>query len=407
LLIVKGVLIPDGDEWKEKDIWIEGGRYVQICQPGGAIIPFEAEVLNGEKRFLFPALIDPHVHVREPGFDYKEDWGTCSRAALKGGVCAIFDMPNNKEPVIGYQQLIRKRDIALEKSLVNFGLYVALTDTNVDIIKGQEVQELICGVKIYLAETTGGLTVSSDSALLEVFGQPKHVLVHTGGPEGLERILFFYKKAQNRFGTLPVLYVCHVSTHEELKIVEREKRAFPSLHAEATPHHLLLHRNNYPECNSVLPNLADPEDAESLWEGIARGTVDVMGTDHAPHTVEEKKGEKPPSGFPGLETALPLLFSTYRERGLSLSDFLRFTSQRARALFHMGDAGISPGNRADCVLIEEGEWVVGGDGYETKCWWSPFEGWKVRYRPAVTIVNGWIAYRKGSFWNDRGEFISG
>jgi len=106
---------------------------------------------------------------------------------------------------------------------VNFGLYVALTDTNVDIIKGQEVQELICGVKIYLAETTGGLTVSSDSALLEVFGQPKHVLVHTGGPEGLERILFFYKKAQNRFGTLPVLYVCHVSTHEELKIVEREK----------------------------------------------------------------------------------------------------------------------------------------------------------------------------------------
>jgi dihydroorotase-like cyclic amidohydrolase len=263
-------------------------------------------------------------------------------------------MPNNKDPVVGYQQLLRKRDLALEKSLVNFGLYVALTDTNVDVIKGQEVQELICGVKVYLARTTGGLTVTSDKSLLGVFEQPKMVLVHTGGPEGLERVLFYYKKARERFGMLPVLYICHVSTQQELEIVEREKRTFPALRAEVTPHHLLLHRKNYPEYASVLPNLGRPEDAKSLWDGIARGTIDLMGTDHAPHTVEEKKRENPPSGFPGLETALPLLFTAYRERELQVSGLERLASKEARSLFHMGDSSISPGNSADCALLEEG-----------------------------------------------------
>ena len=406
MLIIAGVRIPDSGRWSERDVWIEGGRYWRICGPGSRAVPPGAEVLEGEGHYLIPALVDPHVHVREPGYDYKEDWETCSKAALKGGVCAVFDMPNNKDPVVGYQQLLRKRDLALEKSLVNFGLYVALTDTNVDVIKGQEVQELICGVKVYLARTTGGLTVTSDKSLLGVFEQPKMVLVHTGGPEGLERVLFYYKKARERFGMLPVLYICHVSTQQELEIVEREKRTFPALRAEVTPHHLLLHRKNYPEYASVLPNLGRPEDAKSLWDGIARGTIDLMGTDHAPHTVEEKKRENPPSGFPGLETALPLLFTAYRERELQVSGLERLASKEARSLFHMGDSSISPGNSADCALLEEGDWEVGSDGYETKCRWSPFEGWKVRYRPLATVVNGRLVYRKGTFRKENVRFIT-
>jgi len=132
-----------------------------------------------------------------------------------------------------------------------------------------------------------------------------------------------------------------------------------------------------------------------------------MGTDHAPHTVEEKKKPMPPSGFPGLETALPLLMTAFSERGLPVSRFVRFTSRTARGLLHMKDSGISPGNRADCVLFEEGEWVVGSDGYETKCRWSPFDGAKMHYRTSVTVVKGKVAYRDGDFITHKVEFITG
>jgi dihydroorotase len=406
MLVVRDVYVPLQTGWEKRDVWIDGGRYRSITPPTRRTFPSGAEVLTPKTGFLLPAAVDPHVHVREPGYDYKEDWETCSRAALKGGVCAIFDMPNNKEPVTRRSGLLQKKSIALKKSLVDFGLYVALTDGNIDEIGKREVQELVCGVKVYMAQTTGGLLVRSETALIGIFGQPKPVLVHTGGPEGLSRILYYYTKAKGRFGALPVLYLCHVSTREELSLVEGAKREFSSLRAEVTPHHLLLHRKNFKEYESVLPNLGTPEDAESLWEGVARGTIDVMGTDHAPHTLEEKKRASPPSGFPGLETAFPLLMTAFKERGLPASRLVRFTSQAVRELYHLHDGNISPGNRADCVLFEEGEWIVGSGGYETKCQWSPFDGTKTRYRTSATVVGGKVVYRDGVFTTHRVRFIT-
>ena len=407
MLVVRDVYVPLQTGWEKKDVWIDGGHYREITAPGHGPFPSKAEVVAPIEGFLLPAAVDPHVHVREPGYDYKEDWETCSRAALKGGVCTIFDMPNNKAPVTESRGLLEKKSIALKKSLVDFGLYVALTDGNIDEIMTKEVQGLVCGVKVYMAETTGGLLVRSDRALLGVFGQPKPVLVHTGGAGGLSRVLHFYAKAKKRFGSLPVLYICHVSTSEELALIEGSKREFPSLSAEVTPHHLLLHRKNFQEYESVLPNLGTPKDVESLWEGVARGTIDAMGTDHAPHTVEEKGKARPPSGFPGLETALPLLLTAFGERGLPASQFVRFTSQAARGLLRLKEGGMAPGARADCVLLEEGEWTVGSDGYETKCRWSPFEGKKSRYRTRMTVLNGKAAYRDGEFIKHGARFITG
>ncbi|MBN2323757.1 MAG: dihydroorotase family protein [Spirochaetes bacterium] len=402
---MRNVHVPLQSGWERRDVWIEGGRYRRITPPEHGDFISGARVVAPKAGFLIPAAVDPHVHVREPGYDYKEDWESCSKAALKGGVCAIFDMPNNKEPVTRERGLLEKRAIALKKSLVDFGLYVALTDGNVDEIKETKIQKLISGVKIYMAETTGGLLVRSDRALLQVFGQPKPVLVHTGGAEGLCRILHFYTKAKKRVGTLPVLYICHLSTKEELTLVEGAKREFLSLKAEVTPHHLLLHRKNYEEYGSVLPNLGTPEDAECLWDGVARGTIDFMGTDHAPHTVYEKKKKSPPAGFPGIETAVPLLMTAFGERKLPASRLVRFTSQAARELFHLGDGSIMPKNSASCVLFEEGEWEVGG-GYETKCRWSPFEGVKTGYRTLLTVVRGNVVYRDGKFNKRRVRFIT-
>jgi len=397
MFIISQVKVPDGNGWVERDVLIDRGRYYRICSPGSASAPPGSEMLEGEGMYLVPGAVDPHVHVREPGYHYKEDWETCSRAALKGGVCAIFDMPNNKDPVVDYAQLMIKKRIAREKSLVNFGLYIALTDDNIDTVEDEKVQSIVSGVKVYLAKTTGGLLVRSDKALLDVFGQPKPVLVHTGGPEGLDRVLFNYGKAEKKYPSVPVLYICHVSTSEEIALIERKKREFHGLYAEATPHHLYLHRMSYPDFSSVLPNLAGPEDAKLLRQAVERGVIDIMGTDHAPHTVEEKSSGKPPSGFPGLETALPLLFTSYLDGSLTLESFVRFTSSKARLLFRMGPAAVEETNAADCVLLETGDFRIGADGYETKCRWSPFHGRKVRARVLATVMNGCIVYRPGSF----------
>ncbi|UCB46260.1 MAG: dihydroorotase family protein [Spirochaetota bacterium] len=406
MILFKNVQIPQAEKWLKSDILIEHGRFEELSPNIDRSIVKKGEVVDAEGGFLLPALIDPHVHVREPGFDHKENWETCSKAALKGGFCTIFDMPNNKVPVVDSITLLEKKKIALKKSYVDFGLYIALTDENIEEIMKEEVQCEICGVKVYLAHTTGGLIVKSENALLNVFRQPKPVLIHTGGVQGLERILYFYEKASIQVPSLPILYICHVSTDEEVKLIKKYKKKFPNIFAEATPHHLFLNKSNYTHYNSVLPHLAQIEDSESLWNGIAEGVLNVIGTDHAPHTLDEKKGKNPPSGFPGLETALPLLFEACLDGRIKPTDLLHLTSITARSLFGIGEGEILKGRRADCVLLKEGNFLIGEDGYVTKCGWSPFNGRKIKYRPVMTITGGTTAYRSGKFYKRDISFLT-
>jgi len=402
MLLIKNVNIPYSNSWIKRDVVIDRGIFRAVGEPG---VFHHAEKtgnilgsLHGEGKYLIPALIDPHVHVREPGYAYKEDWETCSKAALRGGFTAIFDMPNNRVPITDFASLNEKKKIALQKSLVNFGLYIALTDENVNIIAETTFQNTLCGIKIYLTSTTGDCIVSSEEALLQVFNQPSPVLVHTGGVEGLNKILFFYKKASGTFVHIPVLYLCHTSTREEVRIIRQWKLKFRSIIAEVCPHHLFLNADTYSGYKRVLPPLALQEDIDALWEGIEGGIIDIMGTDHAPHTIEEKKLEHPPAGFPGLETALPLLFSAYKEGRMSLKSFIRLTSGKAGELFRLGNRrGIHEGDDASCVIIEEKEYAMGEEGYSTKCGWSPFNGWKMRWKPVTTMVNGYPAYENGKF----------
>jgi dihydroorotase len=398
MFLFKSTMIPQDGSWLKRDVIIKDGRVAEVSEHIGSARTEKGELQEAEGGYLLPALVDPHVHVREPGYDYKEDWETCSKAALKGGFCAIFDMPNNKIPVVNYETILEKKSIALKRSYVDFGLYIALTDENIEETMKEHVQREICGIKVYLAHTTGGLLVQSEKALLNVFGQPKPVLVHTGGAQGLEKILFFYKKASEKVPDLPVLYICHVSTAVEVKLLRKWKKQLPNILAEVTPHHLFLNSENYASYDAVLPPLASPEDSGSLWQGIADGVIDIFGTDHAPHTLEEKRNPNPPSGFPGLETALPLLVESCIDGRISLADLIRVTSGTARSLFGIGNGEIVQGQRADCVLMEEGSFVVGEDGYATKCGWSPFNGWKTRYRPIVTVTGGTVAYRNGNFF---------
>jgi len=395
MFVFRNVFIPLEDEWVGRDVLIGQGVYRQIVPPGtvkGVL------AIQSEGRYLIPALVDPHVHVRDPGFSHKEDWESCTKAALKGGFTTIFDMPNNRVPVTDEKTLEDKIKVAKEKSYVNFGLYVALTNSNFHALTADTLQHRICGIKVYLAKTTGGITVSSEEALLRVFAQPKPVLVHTGGMDGLLKLLFVYAHAEKMFSRLPVLYICHVSTEEEVKVLRKWKRGYPKLHAEVTPHHLFLNRSNYHGPPGVLPPLEGERDNEALWDGIAEGILQMLGTDHAPHTLEEKMSVNPPSGFPGLETALPLILRAHREKRIGLASLLELTSGRAQRLFRIGEGkGIQPNAPACCVLLSEGRYTVGEDGYATKCGWSPFHGWEYILKPVLTVVNGEIAYEEGGF----------
>ena len=273
----------------------------------------EIKIIDGEDGYLVPGMFDPHVHVREPGQEYKEDWYTCSRAALKGGVTSIIDMPNNKPPTVSKEELFRKIRLAKKKSLVNYGFHFGLTDGNLDEVFSEEVQRNICGVKVYLAETTGGLLVRDERVLTSVFLQPKPVLVHTGGPEGLEKIFYHYRTAVMKHPSVSPLYICHISLREDVRFLEKAKKQYTGVFCEVTPHHLFLGKEDYRGLPSVKPPLSSRDDIEALWEGLASGVIDTIGSDHAPHTREEKRGANPPSGFPGLETTVPLVYSAGME----------------------------------------------------------------------------------------------
>jgi dihydroorotase len=399
VIVFKKVRIPRGDFWLPADVVVAGGIYAHIGKPGSVRVREKARIVEGEGLFLIPAPIDPHVHVREPGDDYKEDWTTCSKAALKGGIGTIFDMPNNRVPVVDSGTLMEKREIALRKSFSHFGLYIALTDENGPDLMDRLLQTRICGVKVYLHLTTGGLLVKSEEALMLAFKQPRPILFHTGGPEGLERVLHLYKKASRTNTSLPFIYVCHLSIMEEVRLIRRWKREYSRIVAEVTPHHLFLTGESYRGYGGVLPPLAGQSDVDALWEGIKDGSIDILGSDHAPHTVDEKQTMNPPAGFPGLETSLPLIFQAHMDGKISLGDFSRLTRGKAIDVFGLKEERlIQEGGRADCVLIEECFFCVGDDGYETKCGWSPFHGWRLRWKPVMTLLNGNVVYERGVFF---------
>jgi len=272
MILMKGINIPRRGRWVKRDVLVSGGIYRAVEEAGGISGLRDAETIEGQvhgrERFVVPGAVDPHVHVREPGFTYKEDWETCSKAALRGGFSMIYDMPNNRKPITGLAALREKKEIALEKSLVDFGLYIALTEQNAGSIGTLSLSPDVCGIKVYASQTTGDILVESENALLNVFEQPKPVLVHTGGVDGLQKILAAYQSASVRNIHLPALYLCHTSTEDEVRIIKKWKKRYPGIIAEVTPHHLFLNEKTYTGPKRVLPPLAKKSDNEALFDAV-------------------------------------------------------------------------------------------------------------------------------------------
>lgn len=368
------------------------------------------------KLTLMPALIDPHVHFRVPGAEHKEDWISAARAAISGGITRVFDMPNNYPPCVDQKSLYEKIEL-IEKQLkeadipLRYNLYLGADANHLEEIG--KLKKSIIGLKIYMGSSTGGLVMDDRKSLDRAFqiaaqenvivavhaesemlirqnkekiglGDPKnHSLIRS--PEVAVEATKEAIELAEKYGTQ--LVICHVSTKEELDLIKQAKERELLVYCEISPHHLFLNEELYDKIGTralVNPPIRDISHCNALWRGIDNNIVDFIGTDHAPHTFDEKNQEygKAPSGFPGIETLLPLLLNAYNEKKITLDKIIALTKTNIEEIFRIQ-------RNHDFVLVDlELEKKVNISELKSKCRWSPYEGMLLKGWPIYTILKG-------------------
>jgi dihydroorotase len=368
--------------------------------------PSGARVVDAGGLLVFPGLIDPHVHLREPGGEHKEDFNSGTRAALAGGFTTVLAMPNTQPSITDRDTLTRALRLAASKAVCDFGLFAGATAANAEEVAGLETA---VGLKLYMGSSTGSLLVA------DLAGQAAHFERYPGviaaHAEDEEAIAYFAARGQRRpplCAALAVaralalaehfqrrLHVCHVSTAHELALIREAKARGVPVTCEATPHHLFLTTDDEARLGPLgrmNPPLRSREDVEALWVNL--DIVDCLATDHAPHTLEEKRSPAPPSGVPGLETALPLLLTAAHAGKIALSAIARLMAEGPAAVFDLARKGrIAPGYDADLTIVDaNAEWTIGEQPLFTRCGWSPFEGRKVKGRVEQVFLRGQEVY---------------
>ena len=360
-------------------------------------------IIDVEGKLVMPGVIDVHTHMREPGVTYKEDFATGSRACVKAGVTTFYDMPNTVPTTTTEENLLEKKKLASEKSIVNFGIHFGGSkNDNVEEIKKVLKNEEVNTVKIFMNVSTGEMLIEDDEILAKVFENSKLVLVHAEN-EMIDKAI----KLNKNYGS--GLYVCHIPSAEEMKKVINAKKNSDvntkehPVYAEVTPHHLFLNTEirESTERNKMLlrmkPELREKSDNEFLWEAINRGEVDTIGTDHAPHLISEKL-EKITFGMPGVETSLALMINAYNEGKISLEMIQKLMCENPAKIMKIEKRGkLQEGYFADVIVVDtKKEWIVGiDDTIESKCGWTPYENWRLKGKNIMTIVNGEIVYENG------------
>ena len=333
-----------------------------------------------------PGLIDPHVHLREPGALHKEDFDSGTVAALAGGYTAVLAMPNTKPPLVDGDSLALAQSSARVKARCDYGIFLGAGEGNADSARDHAAN--VCGLKVYMDQTFGPLRMQSLATLNEHFKNwPSSRLIacHAEGPS-LAVVLALAHLHQRR------IHICHVSRAIEIDLIRLAKERGTQVTCEVTPHHLLLSEADIDHIgegrSEVRPRLASPEDIEALWESIE--VVDCIATDHAPHTLDEKDAEDPPPGFPGLETALGVMMTAVHGGRLSLDDLMQrmhHNPQRIYALPQQAETHIE--------LDGDQVWEVRGAELFSRCGWSPFEGLQLRGRVRRVFLRGELAYEDG------------
>lgn len=435
---MKKILITDANIVNEGKI-IRGDVYVKnglIFIAGGNLKEYEADIIiEGEGKYLFPGLIDDQVHFREPGLTYKADIYTESRSAVAGGITSYMEMPNTVPQTTTIELLEEKYTIASQKSLANYSFYLGATNDNLDEVLKVD-PENVCGIKVFQGSSTGNMLVDNQETLEKIFSECKILIaIHSENDHMIGKNL---EKYQKEFGEeIPVqyhplirsaeacydaskrvvdlarnhgskLHVLHISTAKEVKLFDNtlpleQKR----ITAEACVHHLWFSEEDYNTKGTLIkwnPAIKTKEDREMILEGLLEGHIDVIATDHAPHTLEEKSKTylKAPSGGPLAQHSLVALLELYHQDKISLEQIAQKTSHNVSILFEIEKRGyIRAGFHADLVLVDlDDPWTVSRKNVLSKCGWSPFEGQVFQSKITHTLVSGHIVYENGIFHED-------
>lgn len=414
------ILMPNG-EFLLGDVEICDRQITQIAPALPSNESSNAQDIDANGLTLLPGVIDPQVHFREPGLEYKEDLFTASCACARGGVTSFLEMPNTKPLTTTQAALDDKLRRAAEKCLVNYGFFMGAT---AEVLPDLLTANPSCGIKIFMGSMHGALLVDQEAALERIFAQGSRLIaVHAEDQDRIRqrREQFagitdpaVHSQIQDNQAALQAtqlalklskqyqrrLHILHLSTAEEAELLRQDKPAWVT--SEVTPQHLLLNTSAYETIGTLAqmnPPLRSDHDNEVLWQALLDGVIDFIATDHAPHTLEEKAKGYPntPSGMPGVETSLPLMLTQAVQGRCTVAQVANWMSTAVAQAYRIPNKGqIAPGYDADLVLVDlETYRPVKREELQTKCGWSPFEGWNLTGHPVVTIVGGQVAYDRG------------
>ncbi|MEM3880441.1 MAG: dihydroorotase family protein [Candidatus Bathyarchaeia archaeon] len=424
-MIVDSVLVNAktylNEEIVDCSIAIEDGKIFKIGKESQ--MPKADEKINLRNLLVLPGLIDAHVHLRDEGKAYKEDFYTGTAAAAAGGITTVLDMPNNAPVTMSTEALKNRMQIAEKKVLVNVGFYSEFP-VNLDEVKAIVTHGAVA-FKLFMACQIGGLNIDDDKALQEAFSKVGEldvpIAVHAedkallrANEEKLKHAnrhdaVAFLKahseqvelKAVNRLLNIAAqvntrLHFCHMTTKEGLSAVIDAKKAGRNVTCEVTPQHLLLSSSDFERYGLMLimvPPLRGRSQIEALWQGIIDGWVDILGSDHAPHTLEEKSASSVwdvKVGLPGLETTLPLMLTMVKKNRISLAHVIRLLSEKPAEIFNLKDRGrLDQGKKADLTVVDfKQKFKIDASNFHSKAKYSPFDGWEVQGKPVKTFVNG-------------------
>ncbi len=414
LLIRNGTAItPNGTE--QTDIAVIDGRIAAI----GSLSQAEAETtIEAKGLCVLPGIIDTQVHFREPGLEHKEDFESGTRAAVAGGITGVFDMPNTKPAITDAETYTEKLRGIRDRAWCDYALYVGATAENAEALAGLELMPACCGVKLFMGSSTGDLLVSDEQNLRDIlFSGRRRMAVHCEDETRLRDRRVIAEESGGDVAQHPVwrdeqtafratstiislarlfgrrLHILHVTTVQEMDFLAAHKDLVT---VEVTPQHLTLAA---PDCYAELgtraqmnPPIRDDAHRARLWRAVRDGVVDIIGSDHAPHTLAEKAQEYPdsPSGMPGVQTLVPIMLNHVNSGHLTLERLVGLLSTNPARIFSIARKGqIALGYDGDFTIVDlNAERTITQDWLLSKCGWSPFVDKKVKGWPVATVIRG-------------------
>ncbi|MCC8423349.1 dihydroorotase [Mucilaginibacter sp. UR6-11] len=431
-ILIKSATIVNENKQYIADILVKDGLIDKIAPQINATAD---QVINAEGLYLFPGAIDDQVHFREPGLTHKADIRSESRAAVAGGITSFMEMPNTVPNTLTQQLLEDKYAIAAGSSLANYSFFMGASNNNLDEVLRTDIKN-VCGIKVFMGSSTGNMLVDNPATLEQLFAQsPMLIATHCEDEATIQSNLAHYKQLLG--DNIPVrlhpkirseeacylsssmavslakkhntrLHILHISTEKETHLFDntiplKDKR----ITAEACVHHLWFSNKDYETRGNLIkwnPAIKTENDREGILNAVLDGRIDVIATDHAPHTIEEKALPylQAPSGGPLVQHALPAMLELYHHGKITLEQIAEKMAHNVAICFEIEKRGfIREGYFADLVLVDLNKpWRVNQENILYKCKWSPFEGTTFRSTIKHTIVSGNLAWSNGSFVND-------